>query len=194
MCSKCREEKPISDFNPRGPQRPGQFQSQCKPCSLISSNAWRALRREELNLKRREEYAKTPEVRREDRRRWIRNNPERNRENQRLCKLNREHTDPAYKLAGRVRTRLGEALKKFNRSASSEQLLGCSWDQFLGHLEIQFSGDMCWDNYGRWHVDHVRPLATFDLSKPEEQRAAFHWTNHQPLWAKDNLKKGAKWQ
>lgn len=104
----------------------------------------------------------------------------------------RRQTDPAYRLANTWRSRIGQAIRNYEKSDSSENLLGCSWDQFLGHLELRFEPGMCWDNYGQWHVDHIRPLARFDLSKPEEQRAALHWSNHQPLWAKDNLSKGAK--
>jgi HNH endonuclease. len=55
---------------------------------------------------------------------------------------------------------------------------------------------MSWDNYGRdgWHIDHIRPCASFDLTDPEQQRQCFHYTNLQPLWAADNIRKGAKWQ
>jgi len=60
------------------------------------------------------------------------------------------------------------------------------------HLERQFKDGISWDNYGEWHIDHIRPCAKFDLSKPEEQRACFHYTNLQPLWEKENVSKGAR--
>ena len=50
-------------------------------------------------------------------------------------------------------------------------------------------GGMTWENYGEWHLDHMRPCASFNLEDPEEQKKCFHWTNLQPLWAKDNLAK-----
>jgi len=52
-----------------------------------------------------------------------------------------------------------------------------------------------WDNYGSgWHIDHIRPCSSFDLSDEEQQRACFHHSNLQPLWVKDNLEKGSKWE
>jgi hypothetical protein len=62
----------------------------------------------------------------------------------------------------------------------------------MAHLEARFVEGMTWDNHGTaWHVDHVVPVAVFDLTTEEGQRAAFHYTNCQPLWAKDNLSKGS---
>ena len=53
---------------------------------------------------------------------------------------------------------------------------------------------MSWDNRNQWHVDHIKPLCAFDLTDPEEQAAAFHYSNLQPLWALDNMRKGGRWQ
>jgi hypothetical protein len=51
---------------------------------------------------------------------------------------------------------------------------------------------MTFDNFGKWHIDHIIPCASFDLTKPEQQRQCFHYTNLQPLWAFENLSKGSK--
>ena len=72
------------------------------------------------------------------------------------------------------------------------KLLGCSSEFLRQHLERQFKPGMSWENHGQWHLDHIKPCASFDLSKPEQQRICFNYKNLQPLWAIDNMKKGAK--
>lgn len=74
------------------------------------------------------------------------------------------------------------------------ELIGCSVEKLMEHLEKQFTEGMTWGNYGRWHVDHIKPCAMFDFSKPEHQQECFHYSNLQPLWAKDNLKKSDKYR
>ena len=81
--------------------------------------------------------------------------------------------------------------KKTDRTMS---LIGCTSDVFFAHLEAQFAEGMSWDNHGEWHIDHIRPCASFDLLDPEQQRQCFHYTNLQPLWAADNLRKSDTWQ
>jgi hypothetical protein len=101
--------------------------------------------------------------------------------------------NPVFGVVKNLRRRVNDVIRRNLKSASTLTLLGCSVDQFLGHLEINFEEGMAWDNYGSaWHVDHRRPCASFDLTKPEEQRICFNWKNLQPLFAKDNLRKGAK--
>jgi hypothetical protein len=73
------------------------------------------------------------------------------------------------------------------------KLTGCSKEELFTFLEAEFEPEMTWDNYGKWHIDHIRPCASFNLEDPEEQRKCFHWTNLQPLWAVDNIRKSDKW-
>jgi hypothetical protein len=72
------------------------------------------------------------------------------------------------------------------------ELIGCSPTEFRSYIEKMFVDGMAWENYGKWHVDHIIPISSFDLNILEERQKAFHYTNCQPLWAIDNLKKGVK--
>lgn len=75
------------------------------------------------------------------------------------------------------------------------ELIGCSLDYLKEHLQAQFKDGMSWDNWGRgedrWNIDHITPIAAFDLSDPEQQKLAFHFTNLQPLWYLDNCAKNS---
>jgi hypothetical protein len=106
----------------------------------------------------------------------------------------RRKNDVNFKLIDNIRRRINYAIKVNSKSKRTIQLLGCSTTYLKHHLESKFTAGMSWDNYGvkGWHIDHLIPCASFDLSKPEEQKKCFHYTNLQPLWAKDNLSKGAK--
>jgi hypothetical protein len=81
-----------------------------------------------------------------------------------------------------------------DKSSRTLELLGCPIEALRAWFSYQFEEGMNWDNYGMhgWHMDHIKPCAAFDLTDLEEQKKCFHWTNLQPLWAKDNLSKGAK--
>lgn len=74
------------------------------------------------------------------------------------------------------------------------ELLGCPLDVAKNHIEKQFKDGMTWDNHGEWHIDHIKPCASYDLNIPEEQKKCFHYTNLQPLWANENLSKSDKWE
>ena len=75
------------------------------------------------------------------------------------------------------------------------KLLGCAIEKVVKHIEAQFKEGMAWDNYGyySWHIDHIKPCDAFDLTDPAQRAECFNYTNLQPLWAEDNLAKGAKW-
>jgi hypothetical protein len=101
------------------------------------------------------------------------------------------NTDICYKILDNLRTRLTQSLKKNLKSKRTEELLGCSIKFLKKHLESQFKPGMTWDNHTihGWHIDHVRPCNLFNLSDPKQQEQCFHYSNLQPLWAKDNLRK-----
>jgi hypothetical protein len=108
--------------------------------------------------------------------------------------LSRRLKDKEFKIRCNLRSRLSKALKGIGKESSFKEYIGCSIEELKKHLESQFQPNMSWDNYGKygWHIDHIKPLASFDLTDPDEFKKACHYTNLQPLWAKDNLSKGAK--
>jgi hypothetical protein len=138
---------------------------------------------------------------------WYKNNKERrkqyeldyyanplNREKLNTRLRNRLSNDLNFKLRSALRCRLKEAIKNNQKSGSAVRDLGCSIEELKTHLESKFLPGMTWDNWSRdgWHIDHIVPLASFDLSDPEQLKKACHYTNLQPLWAKDNIRKGDK--
>ncbi len=113
------------------------------------------------------------------------------RVSQREYQKKRRDVDPQFKLICNVRTRINSALRGETKSASTLSLLGCSIPELKAHLESRLLPGMSWENRGfyGWHVDHIIPCASFDLSDPEQQKKCFHYTNLQPLWAPENLRK-----
>jgi hypothetical protein len=103
-------------------------------------------------------------------------------------------TDIDFKLKLNLRSRLRITLKNNYKSGSAISDLGCTIDELKSYLESKFQPGMSWDNHGihGWHIDHIKPLASFDLSDRKQMLEACHYTNLQPLWAKDNLSKSDK--
>ena len=126
---------------------------------------------------------------------WRLNNKKHIREYSNKYERERKKRDPNYKLIKNMRTRIWFALKRKYKykSKSTIKLLGCSVEECWQHLESKFQPGMTKENHGLWHVDHIRPCASFDLTDPEQQKICFHYTNLEPMWAIDNLKKGAKY-
>jgi hypothetical protein len=77
------------------------------------------------------------------------------------------------------------------KAGSPVRDLGCTVPELKLHLEALFQPGMSWDNYGEWHIDHIKPLAKFDLTDRDQFVQACHYTNLRPLWAEENLSKGA---
>ena len=155
-------------------------------------------------------YLKNKDKMNENSKNWRKNNKERNREHNRknlkiryyknrkkIIERNVEYerkklkTDINFILRKRLRARLKAALKGKSRSKSTMELLGVPHIDFLKTwLECKFKEGMTWENRHLWHIDHIKPCSSFDLTKPEEQAKCFHYTTLQPLWASENLSKG----
>jgi len=109
-----------------------------------------------------------------------------------------------YKIQNCLRARMHSEIKRLKKKINSDVgkcaktlvLLGCSVSDLKIHLESKFLPGMTWENHGYgddcWHIDHIKPCDSFDLTDPEQQKECFHYTNLQPLWQPDNLKKSNK--
>ena len=206
VCTICRVEKELSEFYKDKFKKYG-VKNQCKVCTLEKQKEYDQQNRQqkmqynkeyyqqnreqkiqrskkhyqqnrEVILKRHNEYEQKPEV----------------KERRSKRTKQRRKSDPNFKIKLNLRNRLYYALKGQNKSASTLELLGCSIEHLREHLESQFQEGMTFENYGDWHIDHIRPCASFDLKDPKQQKECFHYTNLQPLWASENLSKGAKYE
>lgn len=101
------------------------------------------------------------------------------------------YADPKFALSLKLRARINRAIK--SKKYKFLSLIGCSIEELKLYLESKFLPGMTWENYGEWEIDHIKPLSSFDLSLEEEQKKACHYTNLQPLWAKQNRLKSNKY-
>ena len=159
--------------------------------------------RKEKNKKRFQEYRqKNPEKFKDYAKKH--SNKWRNENRERYLQKKRENNKLAYrnnlqhKLGNLLRTRIWTALKiqGLKKNHSTMEITGCSKEELIQHLESQFSEGMTWENWSLngWHIDHIRPVSSFDLSDPAQVKECFHYSNLQPLWAIDNLKKSDSWE
>lgn len=153
-----------------------EYQTRNKERKRIRDQAWREANRERCRERDKRNRQKNLEQYRTRGREYTRN---------------RRATDNKFRLVTNLRVRVYCAIKQ--RSESTKDLLGCSIEHFIRHLESQFAPEMTWANYGSyWEIDHVKPCASFDLTDSRQQKICFHWANCQPLGKIDNRRKGAK--
>jgi hypothetical protein len=163
---------------------------------LKRSAEWKRNNREKIRAYERERYARDPEKRAEKRRLQRRKDPEKDREI-RLRSQRKRCQRPQVRLENSVRAGVVASLVKGAKAGRKTfDLLGYTLEQLMAHLEAQFRDGMNWSNYGEWHIDHVRPLCRFEYQSPDDEqfRAAWCLENLQPLWARDNLRKGGRFR
>lgn len=167
--------------------------------------AYRIANIDSVRAKQNEYSLKNKEKKKAAQREYYKKNPEKHREFARKYRANKKQeirdsirkkrqADHVFRLLDNCRRRLNKVLRGKIKSNKSLNLIGCSVDELKAHLQSKFKPGMTWANHGKygWHIDHIRPCSSFDLSKPEEQAACFHYTNLQPLWAYENLSKSDK--
>lgn len=201
ICYRCHLSKVLTEFNKckTGVYR---YHNHCRPCQSQVRQAWYQEHRSE-ELEKAQTYSESEQAKKYRQRRWIDkkqilgpiNNVRRRTEEARVLARKQRKAwceIPQNRIACSLRGRIRQVMKTLTKSAATEQLLGCSFEFLKTRLESMFQPNMTWDNYGEWHIDHIKACATFNLIDPLEQQKCFHYSNLQPLWAKDNMAKGVK--
>jgi hypothetical protein len=219
ICSKCKIEKDVCEFSARK-NRKCKFKSRCKLCTNENGKKYRENNSElvksrkkiyynnnseKLNKKTREWYEKNSEKSCQQKKEyyvknrelvlersklWVKNN--RDKVNN-YVKRKKEKT-PLFKVELNIRSRMAQYLKQKNITKRNKtyDIVGIDINGLKKHIEEQFENGMTWENYGMygWHIDHKIPLCS--AANENELLKLFHYTNLQPLWAEDNLKKNGK--
>ena len=209
ICVKCSVEKPLSEFRIRKDK--GYHRRECKQCARDEDKKWKLKNSEKLKAQAKKHYNENKEYyaikykiwvedNREHTRKYAKeyrkNNHEKELKRCREYQKNKYKTDINYKLrmliGGRIRRVLNHS--RTNKGNKSIELLGCSLPFLKEYIENLFQKEMSWDKFhnGEIHIDHKIPCASFDLTDLNQQRECFHYSNLQPLWAVDNLRKGSK--
>ena len=171
----------------------------------IKCKEWRDKNKERIALKNKERYTlhkeemkiKTLEYREKNRKLLC--------EKQKIYQLNnrakrneyhrkRYHKSKMVRVGHFISGRIYKDLRKRKDGQSWEKLVGYTIEDLFKHLESQFVEGMSWDNYGKWHIDHIKPMSSFHYESPFDDEFKQCWSlkNLQPLWAEENLKKGAR--
>lgn len=216
-CNKCQQEKSFDSFN-KDKQNVSGLRGECRNCQRDSKKQWSIKNKEWIReyAKNPENRNRTRKIYKERykndavfRERELEKNRLRRRLEpakikQRANEKFRRETNINYKLGHNLRARIGIEIRKLknrlnievNKCAKTIELLGCSIFELKTYIESKFLPGMTWDNHGfgddKWHIDHILPCASFDLTQESEQRKCFHYTNLQPLWQFDNLSKNDK--
>ena len=180
-CNFCLEEKNLSEFYKKSG-------SKCKKCHLELKQKWRKENPEKYREETKKYYERTKDVQNKKKKVWI----EKNREKYNKYWTNRKKEDLLFKLLTGERSRLWNYLKKnkFKKKSKTFEVVGCTPQELKIHLEKQFVEGMSWENRGEWNIDHIIPLAS--AKTEDELLKLFHYTNLQPLWKIDNIKKRDK--
>ena len=189
-CRTCKEIKPLDCYYPK--------RRVCKVCRRAYHLKNYRANRERCMKKSKEWKIKNRDKTQAYRKMYQKKNRAHAREYERAnsAKINkrrreRTRTDPVFATTRRLRARVGHWLKG-SKSTTTEELVGCTFEECKRWLESQFVDGMSWENKDKWHIDHMMPLKSFNILDSEQQRIACHYTNLQPLWGPENESKGSK--
>lgn len=166
-CTKCSLLKKATDY---------RFRSNvCNECEKLAMYQWRKNNPEKFK-EHLQKYRSKPEA----------------KEKKNLYRRVKYNTDLIERISKRCRQRVREVIHK-KKDGLHYELLACSYQWLIKWLEYNFQDEMSWNNYGEvWQIDHIRPCASFDMEKEEEQKKCFHWTNLAPLSVSENARKKDK--
>ena len=192
ICIKCNIEKELEEFY-KDKQNKDGLCSKCKGCSEEYKKKYRKENVEEIKQRNKKYYEENVEKIRKQKKEYHKENKSKRNEYQKKYLRKRRKNDSQFRMAHNLRgvTNRGIISQGGIKSASTEKLLGCSFYEASIHIKNLFAEGMCWENYGEWEIDHIRPMASFDLTDPEQQKICFHYTNLQPLWMAENRSKSS---
>ncbi len=198
QCIKCKLDKPIEEFYLQWNHK--TYRGECKECCKIYKKIWRKNNLESCSKSSKKHYknktTKTLEQRNRDRINKLAEG--RKKYKQRIYEYyaKRYVNDIEFNIEMKIRKRILMAIKKqfTHKAHKTIELLDCSFEEFKEYFQNKFTENMTWDKFmnGEIHIDHIVPCCRFDLADSEQQKMCFHYTNLQPLWAKDNLSKSNK--
>lgn len=172
---KAKRNKDKKEYKLKALERAKAWRIKNPERDRVLKNKWAASHREFLRAKSRKRHKEHPEY-------FSRYAREKNK------------TNLQFHIKGNLRSRLYSAIKWEAKSGSAVRDLGCTVDELKFYLEGQFQDGMTWETWSLsgWHIDHKIPLDFFDLTDKEQLLKAVHYTNLQPMWARENLSKGNK--
>lgn len=190
ICFKCHQKKRTNEYHKHKNNKDGLY-TYCRQCKKEDDQKYNNKNKDKILERHKEYYQKNKERISEQKKEYQKRTAEKRRKYKREYEKQRKDNDPLYKLIQNYRNRICKALKGIGiKDKATCELLGCSVEDFWTHLENQFKDGMTWENQGKWHVDHIIPLGS--VITVEEKEKLFHYSNCQPLWAKDNLAKADK--
>lgn len=197
ICSKCKEEKEVCEFYKHS-KTPNIYRGQCKKCMNEFSSNYNKKNAKIISEKGKQFRLQNPEINKEKCRMYKKNNPEhfkkwleKNKEHRKKY-INEYNLDPKNKIKNSLRSRINQLLNKRYNNPKTLDLVGCDYEFLIEYIENKFTEGMSWNNYGYygWHLDHIIPVSS--AKTEEDVYKLYHYTNLQPLWAEDNLKKSDK--
>lgn len=192
-CFKCQLTKSIKDFYYRKDRN--IYRKECKSCHIEQKRLYYKENKDKVKASVKRYYQKNRQQVLDYMSVYSKTDKERTRKRLYMNEYEkrRKTYDKQYHLSVNLRKRLYVALKKQYKTTSAVNDLGCSLNYLKKHLESKFTDKMNWENYGSyWHIDHIKPLSSFDLTNEIQAKMACHYTNLQPLEARENIIKSNK--